>query len=302
MKTIAANAARFSAISDLMKHLLLLTFPVFLLSCGLFSPMNEQATQAKREFNQARLLVAQKRHAEALDRLDSAILLDPNNAIYYESAALVLFQLKRYDESIQYFQKAINLDPRNARLYDNLGIVLAASGQKAKAIDQFKKAIDADDDYYEAHVHLAVALSQESRIEEAEKAFEAAWKMQRRSDVGQNMVRHYLSLQRPDEAIRILQDMIDADIEEFNATVTIALIYEDDKKDPQQAIKWFEKALSLDPTNYQVHLNLASTYRNLGNTAKAKEHYERFFQLVPSKGDAKLEELKKKVRSEMKKL
>jgi pentatricopeptide repeat protein len=285
-----------------MKRALLLTFPVFLLSCGLFSPMNEQATQAKREFNQARLLVAQKRHAEALTHVESAIRLDPENAVYHEAAGYALFQLKRLDESSRFYEKAAALDPRNARLRDSLGTVYAAAGRMAEAIDQFKKAIDADDDYYEAYVHLAVALSQESRIAEAEKAFEVAWKMQRRSDVGQNMVRHYISLQRPDEAIRILQDMIDAGIEEFNATVTIALIYEDDKKDPQQAIKWFEKALSLDPTNYQVHLNLASTYRNMGNTAKAKEHYERFFQLVPAKGDAKLEELKQKVRSEMKKL
>lgn len=264
--------------------------------------MNGQATQAKREFNQARLLVAQKRHAEVLAHVESAIRLDPENAVYHEAAGYALFQLKRLDESSRFYEKGAALDPRNARLRDSLGTVFAAAGRMAEAIDQFKKAIDADDDYYEAHVHLAVALSQESRIEEAEKAFEVAWKMQRRSDVGQNMVRHYLSLQRPDEAIRILQDMIDADIEEFNATVTIALIYEDDKKDPQQAIKWFEKALSLDPTNFQVHLNLASTYRNMGNAAKAKEHYERFFQLVPSKGDAKLEELKQKVRSEMKRL
>jgi hypothetical protein len=63
-----------------------------------------------------------------------------------------------------------------------------------------------------------------------------------------------------------------------------------------------ELPLSPDPTNYQVHLNPASTCRNPDSTAKAKEHYERFFPLVPEKGDAELEELKKKVRSEMKKL
>jgi tetratricopeptide (TPR) repeat protein len=49
----------------------------------------------------------------------------------------------------------------------------------------------------------------------------------------------------------------------------------------REAAGWFEEALSLDPENVPAHWNLNLAYRQLGDQAKAAEHFERWQEYRP---------------------
>jgi tetratricopeptide (TPR) repeat protein len=54
-----------------------------------------------------------------------------------------------------------------------------------------------------------------------------------------------------------------------------------------QALSTFEQALTVDPNHAKAHYMLGLSYANSGDTAKAKEHLQKFLALAPSDPDAK---------------
>lgn len=52
-------------------------------------------------------------------------------------------------------------------------------------------------------------------------------------------------------------------------------------KDPEQAIKWLEKAIEMAPTYATVHINLAGIYRKEGQTQKANAVMKRLLEIQP---------------------
>ena len=53
-----------------------------------------------------------------------------------------------------------------------------------------------------------------------------------------------------------------------------------------EAIREHETALSSDPSNVQVHINLISLYGRIGDSAKARQHFETATRLNPGRSDA----------------
>ncbi|MDR0542097.1 MAG: tetratricopeptide repeat protein [Dysgonamonadaceae bacterium] len=60
----------------------------------------------------------------------------------------------KIDEAINYLQKAIEVSPNDAQLYDVLGLVYENTRQPEKAIENIKKALEINSDYADALSHL----------------------------------------------------------------------------------------------------------------------------------------------------
>jgi tetratricopeptide (TPR) repeat protein len=80
------------------------------------------------------------RKKEALEYLDRAANLEPNNSYRYSSRAFVKGAMGDVLGGIEDYKKCIELDPEDAVAYNNLGMLEEQLGYKKQAEDSFKKA------------------------------------------------------------------------------------------------------------------------------------------------------------------
>lgn len=83
---------------------------------------------------------------QALDDIDKAIALSPNNTVYYCEKASLLFRLNKLEEAISAAQQALLLDPRNA---DALAVKGAAQCQMGKKYEGMMNLEQAKENGYE---------------------------------------------------------------------------------------------------------------------------------------------------------
>lgn len=80
------------------------------------------------------------RKKEALEYLDRAANLEPNNSYRYSSRAFIKGSMGDVLGGIEDYKKCIELDPEDAVAYNNLGMLEEQLGYKKQAEDSFKKA------------------------------------------------------------------------------------------------------------------------------------------------------------------
>ena len=81
-------------------------------------------------------------HMKALDLLNRAIELNPNDAINYNNRGVALYKLGRYQQAIKDFNRAIHLDPNDLYAYNNRGNAFYELGKTNRACDDWRKACD----------------------------------------------------------------------------------------------------------------------------------------------------------------
>ncbi len=77
---------------------------------------------------------------EALEMIERAVELRPDDGYITDSLAWVLYRLGRYDEAIVHMQRAAELEPVDPIVSDHLGDVLWAVGRKTEAVFQWRRA------------------------------------------------------------------------------------------------------------------------------------------------------------------
>lgn len=83
-----------------------------------------------------------KNYNGALMNINQAILLNPQNDIYFYRRANVLFQLKIYAGAIKDYSKAIEINDSNEMYYFNRGLAKGCLRDFIGAIEDFEKVIE----------------------------------------------------------------------------------------------------------------------------------------------------------------
>jgi TolB-like protein len=78
---------------------------------------------------------------EALEAAETAIRLDPRDAIAHHAYSGAALHLRRYDEALDAARKAVDLNPNFVPAHARLGQVLTFTGQAAEAIAPLERAI-----------------------------------------------------------------------------------------------------------------------------------------------------------------
>lgn len=99
------------------------------------------------------------KNAEALNVLQTAARISPQNDRVFFNLALLHIELKDTTAAMTHFDKAVRLKSQNPRLYYNYGLLLYQKHQAAKAVEVLKKGLalnprDEDLNYSLAYVYL----------------------------------------------------------------------------------------------------------------------------------------------------
>lgn len=151
--------------------------------------------------------------------------------------------LGRVTDAVGAYEKAIMIDPNLTGVYMNLGLVYLKCGSPENAMVYFQKSIDSDPDQCLAHYHLAGALLQ---IEEAQKCV---------------------------DELRICMEIAP---DFLPARLMLASVLQSAQQ-YQDAVKIYEEARALSPTNPEIYWALANLYdRQLSDYPAALRCYKAY--------------------------
>ena len=176
----------------------------------------------------------------AVELIDKAIKISPNNAAFYSNRGNALQGLKQFDAAIASYDKAIQLKPDYADAYSNRGLALQGLKQFDAAIASYDEAIQLKPDYAEAYSNRGNALKE---LEQ----FDAA-------------IADY------DKAIQLKPDLAEAYYNRGNAL--------QDLKQFDAAIASYDKAIQLKPGYAEAYWNNSLALLRLGDFSRGWELYE----------------------------
>jgi len=160
---------------------------------------------------------------------------------------------KDYPGAIAKYEAALQANPNLFMVYGDIGESYEANKQPDKAIEAYKKVLEKDPANAQAKVDIARLLLQQKNIEEAKKTL---------ADVDWSKVTD-------------ASELYNLGVDFYNL------------KETQDAIKYWEQAVSVDPKMSEAFLQIGLAYYAAGNSAKAKENLQKCIALDPNSDSAK---------------
>ena len=126
--------------------------------------------------NLASIEIEQDKVTDADKHITAAIAQAPNDAFNLAVLGHVKFVEGNYDAALDALDRAAKLDPQNPQIQNLLGVALAQKGLRAQAETALRKAVELDPEYGDAHKNLAVIYltAQPPEIELARWHYEKA--------------------------------------------------------------------------------------------------------------------------------
>ncbi len=112
----------------------------------------------------------QNRNAEALDLLQRAAALRPDDALIQNGLGTALDACAEHDAAVVAFRRACELAPEAAQLWANLGKTLGDRGRFEEAVPVLERALQLAD-HHTTHLRLAYALRVLGRTDEAARSY-----------------------------------------------------------------------------------------------------------------------------------
>ncbi|MFQ5892433.1 MAG: tetratricopeptide repeat protein, partial [Candidatus Methanofastidiosia archaeon] len=103
-----------------------------------------------------------QRYEEALQALDRALELDPEDVYAWYTRGLTLLNLQKYEEALQVFDRVLELDPEDVYTWVGKGAALGNLQKYEEALQAFDRALELDpEDVYtwfnKGSVHLKIS-------------------------------------------------------------------------------------------------------------------------------------------------
>lgn len=230
-------------------------------------------------FNKSIVLRKLGKLEEALTSCNQAIRYNPTLVTAYIQQGITLYQLGRFNEALAANEQALRYDPTFATAHMNKSLALGALGRLEEALIACGQAIHHDPDSATAYLNRGAILRDLGRFEEALTAYEYAIHLAptyAAAHQARDLV--LVLLKGPEEKLLANNSPLDLDaIVYINKGVGLANLGRF-----EGALKCFERAISLDPTNVAAYRNKGVTLERLGRLEEALHTYEQAIRLDPS--------------------
>ena len=183
----------------------------------------------------------------------------------FNNAAVKLINDNKYDEALPYLEYSLKLDPNNANTYLLLHTVYNAKGDEKKAKEYLIEAVKRDPKNYRAKLQLAVLYSYEGKKDEAEKLLKEVIKAVESDTAADNKIKleaykEYAVLKfekkEYDEAIRYFQKAYEIKKDDYEVLANLGNVYAA-KKEYDKAVKYLKEAYALKKDDYRIPQALA---------------------------------------------
>ncbi|UCG59607.1 MAG: tetratricopeptide repeat protein, partial [Phycisphaerales bacterium] len=239
---------------------------------------------------------------EALRYWEQVVLLDPNNAVAYDSMARIALLKEEHAKAIDLWQKTLQINPSMFGVHFRLAHALMAVGWRQQAIAALEKDLEISPDASWSNYLLGQLYTQLKDYEQAKHSYEAAIKIQpdyAKAYYGLAVV--CMRLQQTDEARKFMDKFKQLKAQDVRADKDRRSAYDDLETirsrfaetyteggniyyghgNTQKAEQLWQKAAALDPKNVPCRTNLATLYRQNNRLSQALEFCEQLSELEP---------------------
>jgi len=184
----------------------------------------------------------QKEYTKSRDCYHRCLLINPKNKLALnnlKNVAIISNRDKVFGEALKDYQMLLKYQPAEAEHYFGLGVAYRGLNKFDSALISLGKAIELKPDYVEAISKTGEIYGQDlNRIDQAESSFLQA---------------------------------IAINPKDASSLENLGIVY-GIKHDYKKSIFYLEKALELKPDKYEIYLNIAQTYRIMGDKKSAGEY------------------------------
>jgi tetratricopeptide (TPR) repeat protein len=219
------------------------------------------------------------RMKKAVEALDRALSLYPNNADALNAKGVIATRQRNYDEAIAMYQRASSVRPGDAGFHANKAITYHLQGKKNDAIQAYRKAVELDA-RFEEQLDFITGGKPLGSIEIASTPqSKTVGPLQRiASEKAYDDGAAFLRLDRLDRAIELFDRALALNLGNVDALngKGVAATRERDYK---TAIAMFSQASTRDPDNGGFLINLAIVHHLQGDSVGAVEAYRKAVNL-----------------------
>lgn len=205
---------------------------------------------------------------------------------------LAFARAKNYEAAIQSYRRAIRHRPKYADAYNNLGNMLRETGRDKQAVVNYEKALEYEPRHYFANLNLAQINYTMNRLGKASDYYAKALEIKPTEYIYNILSNTHFKNGKVDKAITVLNDAMKTYGRKANFLNNLGILYVF-KKDFEKAGQTFSEVLKQNADDVQALANMGRLYSNLERPEEAKKYFERVLKLDP-RNKAAQEFLKKK--------
>lgn len=208
-----------------------------------------------------------------------ALDLEPENPFYNNSIAYAYANAELYDEAIYHYQKAIDLNPDNewtSIVCQALGALYAEiNGNTEAAIATYQAGLILDPNNYDLYISLGDIYMAEYDLDKAVKTYCDAINLNPEEYKGYSKVG--IALWEKDyieEALVAYHKAVELKPDNEFAQNNLGILYLDGLMDAEEALEYFEEAISLNPNYTLAYFNAGRASEKMGFTNDAANYYQ----------------------------
>jgi len=210
-----------------------------------------------------------KRHAIAIQWLDTAISIDPTNAVYYVNRGIAHAERGDKIKATADYEQALKLDPSNSLALHNLSAMKSLSGETADAERLLTESIEKNSKLPYPRAERAYQRMQKGDLKGALEDYDEVVKLEPKEE--ENYLNRGLVKEKLKDLQGALADFSQAiKLNEENPRAWVCRGNVVSKMSNwKEAIEDYTVALSLDKTYGMAHYNRGICYQNLGKHTEA---------------------------------
>lgn len=250
--------------------------------------------------NLGNLAFRQAEYLKAIDFYQKELAINPS-AISWRGIGRAQVELGNNEDAIVAFNKSLQLDNQYAPTYSSLGFLYEDNGEYEKALENARTAMNLSADEMEYTYNYAALLVKTGEPEKAIPLLRQVvekwpWHQGSFYNLGQALVktgqvedgRKYLELaeknRKHQAEIEHLENTIQAYMENPLSHARLAFAYRRVGR-YNDAMHAYQVALHLDPTNVEIHNNVANLFLIKKDTTRAIEEYKTILRHAPKNTD-----------------
>ncbi|HWR01331.1 MAG TPA: tetratricopeptide repeat protein [Chlorobaculum sp.] len=227
------------------------------------------------------LSVQTQNHRRAVDLIDQAIAIFPDNAASHFNRGMALQALGQPEAAVAGYEKAIGLRPDHAEAWSNRGVALHDLKRCDEAVRSYDRATAIRPDYAEAWSNRGNSLFELKALDEAVRSYERALAIRpdyaeawsNRGNVLMELMQWEEAVESYGRAIALMPENAEAWFNRGNALQAL--------KQFAGAAGSYEKALSLRPDFAEAWFNHGNTLLELRHGEAAIASYDHAITLMP---------------------
>jgi tetratricopeptide (TPR) repeat protein len=242
-----------------------------------------QRLAAEKAYDDGAAYLRLKAFDRAIDAFDRALNLNPSSAEAHNAKGVVLTRQRKYDEALDLFSKAAQLNPENAGFHLNLAITYHLQGKKDESKEAYQAAIQLDQNLFGQldFIEGITAPQAKDRKPAGDSALGVSTLQKLSSNKAYDDGAAYLRLKALDKAREAFNRALALNPDNADAHNGFGVI-KTQKRDYTEAIRLFEKAISIESETAGYHFNLAITLNLQGKKEAALASYKKAIVLDPS--------------------